>query len=328
MRHHFATQTDGVHLVIGEVLGQAGHLGVLLRATDRLGVGDFAGGHLHQRWAGEEGIGLLLDEDVVIAQTRLVRPTSGRRAEGDTHRRDLHLRELDHLVEESTGLREMGRHNGGTDRPVRVVVVLRRVSFAAGTEIATGGLDETDVRNAVVAGDLECSHPLLGGIGRERTGGDRRVVAHDHALDAGDDADAGDHAAAEVIRAAVAGQRGDLEERGVGIECRGDALADLELAAASMTIDRLLPAGGGRHLEQLVVHLKQLAHVLPVLEVEVTSRVERRPHCGRQQRSIHAPNVVGNPQACELSLGSGVDHDRRQVRSHRRRGPPAPTITV
>ena len=147
----------------------------------------------------------------------------------------------------------MCRHNGGTDRPVWVVVVLRLVSFATGTEITTGGLDETDVRDAVVAGDLECPHPLLGGVGRERTGGDRRIVAHDHALDTGDDADAGDHAAAEVVRAAVASQRGDLEEWGVGIEGGGDALADLELATASMTVDRLLPAGGGRHLEQFVV---------------------------------------------------------------------------
>ena len=271
VRHDFAAQTDGVHLVVSEVLGQAGDLGVLLRAANRLGVGDLTGGHLHQRRAGEEGIGLLLDEDVVIAQTRLVRPASGRRAEGDTHRRDLHLGEFDHLVKESTGLREMCWHNGGTDRPVWVVVVLRLVSFAAGTEIATGGLDETDVRDAVVAGDLECPHPLLGGVGRERTGGDRRIVAHDHALDTGDDADAGDHATAEVVRAAVASQRGDLEERGVGIEGGGDALTDLELAAAPMTIDCLLPAGGGRHLEQLVVDRKQLAHVLPVLEEEVTS---------------------------------------------------------
>ena len=74
-----------------------------------------------------------------------------------------------------------------------------------------------------------------------------------------------------MVRAAVASQRGDLEERGVGIEGGGDALTDLELAAAPMTIDCLLPAGGGRHLEQLVVDRKQLAHVLPVLEEEVTS---------------------------------------------------------
>ena len=77
-----------VELVDGEVVGQAGDAGVHLGAAERLVVGLLAGGHLHQRRAGEEHLGPLLDHHDVVAHAGQVRAAGGRVAEDERDRRD------------------------------------------------------------------------------------------------------------------------------------------------------------------------------------------------------------------------------------------------
>ncbi len=85
----------------------------------------------------------------------------------------------------------------------------------------------------------------------------------------------------------------DLEERRLGIEGSGDALADGELASPPVSSDGLLTASDGGHLHEFVVHVEQFAHVLPVLEVEVAAGVECRPHSQCKQCSGHEPDRIG-----------------------------------
>ena len=69
---HLPAQPQGVHLVFGQVVGQTGVLGVELSAAQRLVVGLLTSGHLDQRWATEEHLGALPDEDVVVGHAGLV----------------------------------------------------------------------------------------------------------------------------------------------------------------------------------------------------------------------------------------------------------------
>ena len=86
---------------------------------------------------------------------------------------------------------------------------------------------------------------------------DRRVVGDDHALAAGDPADAGDdaRAGALVVVHAVGGQRRELEERAAGVEQPVDAVARQQLAAADVPLAGPLGSaerGGGQLRAQLV----------------------------------------------------------------------------
>ena len=83
--HDLAPEPDGVGLVDGQVVGQAGHPGVH-RGTTQLLVGRLlAGGHLDQRWSAEEDLGALLDHHDVVAHARHVGAAGGRVAEDQGH---------------------------------------------------------------------------------------------------------------------------------------------------------------------------------------------------------------------------------------------------
>ena len=84
-------------------------------------------------------------------------------------------------------------------------------------------------------------------------------LADDHALDALDHADARHHAGADrVSRLPHAGERAQLEERGVGVEQQLDALAGGQLAAVVVTLD-VLGAAARQRLGVLGVELGELA---------------------------------------------------------------------
>ncbi len=72
----------------------------------------------------------------------------------------------------------------------------------------------------------------------------RRVVGGDQALDALDDADAGDQGGADREVGAPAGQRRELEERRALVDQQLDPLARQQLAAGVVAVDVLLPAAG------------------------------------------------------------------------------------
>lgn len=102
------------------------------RATQSLIVGILAGGHLHQRWARQEDLRLLLDHDHVVGQTGLIGAASGGGPEHHADGWDAQLGQFNHLVERAAALGEMRR--------------LGHRAFVAGTahaEIHAGGFDET-----------------------------------------------------------------------------------------------------------------------------------------------------------------------------------------
>ena len=163
-----------------------------------------------------------------------------------------------------------GRLLGGR-RPGDVAEQLaaRDEDLLLGRQVRAAGLDERDGRQPVLLGDLRGPEDLLD---RPRVAGaalHRRVVGGDHALDALDDADAGDHAGADREVRAPAGQRRQLEERRALVDEQLDPLAGQQLAALVVPVDVLLPAA---------------EHRLGVLGVEVGELLEHRLAVGSSTR--------------------------------------------
>ena len=197
------------------------HLGT----TERLVVGLLAGGHLHQRRTAEEDLGLPLDHHGVVAHPRHVGTPRGGVAEDQRDGRDLGRRGPGEVAEQLAA--------GDED------LLLRR-------EIRPSGLDEGDRRQPVLLGDLRGPEDLLH---RPRVRGaalHRRVVGGDHALDALDDTDAGDHAGADREVGPPAGEWRELEERAARVDQQLDPLARHQLAALVVPGDRPLTAAGDR----------------------------------------------------------------------------------
>ena len=246
-------EAQRVVLVGREVVGQARGARVHLRAAELLGVGVLAGRHLHQRRPTEEHARAVADEHGVVAQPGHVRAAGGGAAEHERERRDVEARQAGEVAE----------HRAAGDELVR----LRR-------QVGAARLDEVDQRQPVALGDLLRAQRLAQRVGVVGPAADRGVVAVDHALDALDDADARDDAAAHVIVGPVRDERLQLEERAVAVEQQLDPLADQQLAALPVALDVLRPAAAARRLQQLLELLKPRAHRLAVERRRGAGRVE------------------------------------------------------
>ena len=148
-----------------------------LRTAERLVVGLLAGRHLDQRRAAEEHLGLLLDHHHVVAHPGHVRAAGGASCR--------------------TPARRSGR------RSARAAVRSRN-SCAAGDEdlllrrqVGAAGLDEVDGRQPVLLAICAARNIFFTVHGLLAPPLHGRVVGDDHALDALDHADAGDHAGAD-----------------------------------------------------------------------------------------------------------------------------------
>ena len=254
--HHLPAHPQRIHLVFCEIVAEARHLGVQLRAAEDFVVAFFAGCHLDERGTGQEYLRLFLDEDVVVGETRLVGPTGGRRPEYDTHERNVHLREFDHLVEESATFREVSR----VHPPPSATTGLH-------PQIGARRFDEADVGHTVVTSNLERPLPFLAGIWRQRTAKHRRIVRQNHTFGPGYHTDSEQHPATDRVVGIVTGKCADLEERGVRVEDIGDTLADRHLAAASHSGNRSLAAPTFSLYQQLIDHVELFEHVGAVLLV-------------------------------------------------------------
>ena len=128
-----------------------------------------------------------------------------------------------------------------------------------------------------ITGSRFCERDLVGAQGllqRPRVGraaAHGRVVGDDQALDALDDADAGDDARADVEVGAPGGERRQLEERRVGVEQQLDALAGEQLAALVVPLD-VLRAAAGERLGVLGVELGELGEHRLAVRRRVTGR--------------------------------------------------------
>ena len=143
-------------------------------------------------------------------------------------------------------LRDAGRGHPGlvVEDAAEVVAVGEDVGLERQERAAA--VDEVDARQAVLERDLLRAQVLLD---RHRVVGaalDRRVVGDDHAGRALDPADAGDDAGARRVVVVQAGrrERAELEEGGAGVDEAVDPLADRELAALAMALDRAVVAAG------------------------------------------------------------------------------------
>ena len=229
--HDGAAEADGVPLVGSQVVRQPGGPGVHLRATEFLVAGFLAGGHLHQRRAAEEHLGLAVHEHGVVAHAGHVRTARGGVAEDQGHGRDGQGRQLGQLVEDAPrGDEQVG----------------------LGGQVRAAGLDQVHHRQPVDPGDLQRAQRLAQRVGVHRAAADGRVVRDDHALDARDDADAGDQARTDGERGAPRGQGGQLEERAVPIEEQLDALTGQQPAAVTVPLSVPLAAAGHGALDLLL----------------------------------------------------------------------------
>ena len=159
----------------------------------------------------------------------------------------------------------LGRHPGLVEEDTAEVIAVRKDLVLHRQERASG-VHEVDARQAVLLGHFLRPQVLLH---RERVVGaalDGCVVGDDHALDALDDADAGDQAGPWSYAAVLlpGGERVQLEECRAGIEQPLDSLTREQLAARTMALDGLRRALGRDLLRPLPKLPDQRLHPLPV----------------------------------------------------------------
>ncbi len=224
VRHDVARDGQGVRVVFGEVIGDAGQAGMHIGAAERFGVDFFTGGGLDQRRPTEKDGALFLDDHGLVAHRRHVGAAGGARAHDHGDLGNVLRRKPSLVVEDAAEVFLVRKH-----------FVLQRQESAA-------GIDQVDARQAILQRDFLRPQMLLD---RHRVIGaalDRRVVGHDHALHALDAPDAGDHAGGRrlVVVQPVGGHGRDFQERASGVEQGADPLPGQQLAARQVLFSRLL----------------------------------------------------------------------------------------
>ena len=230
-----AGDVEGVGIVQRVVVGDPGFARVQIRTAEILGRNHFAGRRLHQRRPAEENRALPAHDDALVAHRRDVGAARGARPH---HHRDLGDARGGHVglvVEDAAEVLAVGED----------LVLVR--------EVRPARIDEVHARQPVLSRDLLRAKLLLH---RDRVVGaalHRRVVAHHHALDAGDAADAGDEARGRHLAAvhAVGGEQADLEERRARVEepahpFAGQELPPIEMAGTGVRGPALHDFGRGR----------------------------------------------------------------------------------
>ena len=131
---------------------------------------------------------------------------------------------------------------------------------------------------------------------RDRAALHRRLVGDDHALDAADRPDPDDEPGARGRQVGLvrAGERADLEERGVRVEQQVDALARGQPAALVVAVDVLRAAGGEHRRGDLVDAREGGQHRLAVRRELRRRRVEARAQdgAGRDPRERSCPHRI------------------------------------
>ena len=168
-RDDLAAEADGVDLVGGQVVGQAGHPGVHRRPAELLVGRLLAGGHLHQGRPAEEDLGALLDHDDVVAHARDVGAAGGGVAEHEGHG---------------------GEGGGRVPGEVPEGPAAGDEQLGLGGQVGAARLDQADRRQPVLEGDVRAPGALAEGERVHGPAADRGVGGPRQALDALDHADA------------------------------------------------------------------------------------------------------------------------------------------
>src|SRR5450830_1391533 len=228
VRHDGARQRQRVHVVLRQVVDDAGQARVHVAAAQVFRAHHFARGSLHQWRAAQEDGALLLDDDRFVAHGRHVGAAGRAGTHHDGDLRDALGRQVGLVVEDAAEVIAVGED----------VVLVRQVGAPR--------IDQVDAGQVVLLGDFLGAQVLLD---RDRVVGaalDGGVVTDDHAFLAGHAAHARDDAGRRCrVRAAgflvhvVGGQLGKFEEGSAGIEQHLDAVARQQLAPGDV-----LGAGG------------------------------------------------------------------------------------
>jgi hypothetical protein len=225
-----AHRAQGVGVVGGEVVDDAGGAGVQLAAAELLGGDVLPGRGFDQRRAAEEDRPLFAHDHGLVAHRRHI-GAAGRA--GAEHRGDLRD--------------PLGRHVGLVEEDAAEVLAVGEDLILHGKEGAAG-VDQVDAGQPVLQRHLLRPQVLLHGhrvVGAAFDGGvvgDDDDLAPMHADDPGDDPGRGGAAAVELL----GGQRRELEEWAAGVGEAVDPLARQQLAAANVAFTGLLsPTRGG-----------------------------------------------------------------------------------
>ena len=219
-----------VAVVVREMIGNTGDLGVQFSATEIFRGDHFAGSGLHQRRAAEKDGALVADDHRLVAHRRDVRAAGRARSQHGGDLRDALGAEFSLVVEDPAEVLAVGKH-----------LVL------AGQEGAAG-VDEIDAGQPILPGNLLRAQVLFDRNRVVGTAFDRRVVGHDHAFATGDPADTGDDAGprAFVVVHPVGGKRSDLEQRTAGVEQAVDSVTGQQFAAVDVACRGRVPGHPGR----------------------------------------------------------------------------------
>ncbi len=100
-------------------------------------------------------------------------------------------------------------------------------------QVGAAGIHQIDARQAVLLGDRLGAQMLLYGQWVIGTAFDRGIVGDDHAFDALDPADSGDHPSSRYLFAVhlMCSQLADFQKRRTGVQQTVDTLARQQLAA-------------------------------------------------------------------------------------------------
>ena len=275
VRDDRSTQRERVLVVERLVVGHTGTSRVHLRPTQLLGRDVLAGRRLHERRAAQEDRSGALHDDGLVAHRGHVRAAGSARTHDQRHLRDRGCRHPGLVVED----------------PPEVVTVREHVGLER--QEGAAAVHEIDARQPVLERDLLGAQVLLDGHRVVGAALDRGVVGDDHAGRALDAADAGDDAGARcvVVVQAVRGQRTQLQEGRAGVEQAVDALADGQLAAFAVALDRAVVAAGAA--------IRKLRLAPPELVDEGGHRVmvRARLRCGRVEPAAedgHGPMIGRN----------------------------------
>ena len=226
--HDVARDPQRVAVVFGEIIAEPGNGSVHLGAAEFFFRRDFPGRRLEQRRTGEKCAGAAAHHHDVVRQSGLVGAARRRRAVRHRHHRQARRRQP----------RQIAKNIAAADK----------ILDAVAQQIGAGAFDQLHVRQLVFQRQFLHPQRLVEAVRLQRAGIDAGIVGADHAADARDEANAGDHAAAghAFIRIGnvehVARQRRQLDERGAGIEHQRHTLARQQLPAL---VEAVLCGGGG-----------------------------------------------------------------------------------
>ena len=231
-------------VVFGEMVGHAGDAGVHIGPAQVFGADHFAGGGFDQRRAAKEDGALVLDDDRLIAHCRDVGTAGGARAHHGGDLRDA-----------------LGRQVGLVEEDAAKVFLVGENLILHGQESAAG-INQIDTGQAVFQGDFLGAQVFFDGQRVVGAAFDRGVVGHDHAFDAMNAANAGDHRGCRHVTAihAISGKLPDLQEGRARIEQAIDALAGEQLATRQVLLAGGFRAAEGDFLDLFMQVCDQAAH--------------------------------------------------------------------